>query len=72
MYVLPEGLADGVSSYPALFAELRRRGWSDDHLRLLAGRNVMRVLADAQVVARREQATRPPSRARLSDYPDIP
>jgi membrane dipeptidase len=32
---LPEGLGD-VSAYPALFAELRRRGWADDELR--AGR----------------------------------
>jgi membrane dipeptidase len=48
--VLPVGL-DDVSAYPALFAELRRRGWSDDELRRLAGRNVLRVLQAAEEVA---------------------
>jgi membrane dipeptidase len=47
---LPVGLED-VSTYPALFAELRARGWSDDELRRLAGRNVLRVLQAAQDVA---------------------
>ena len=47
---LPEGLAD-VSAYPALFAELRRRGWQDDELRALAGGNLLRVLRDAEQVA---------------------
>jgi len=47
---LPDGLGD-VSTYPALFAELRRRGWRDDELRALAGRNVLRVLQDAERVA---------------------
>jgi membrane dipeptidase len=40
---LPEGLRD-VSGYPALFAELIRRGWSDADLLKLAGENVLRVL----------------------------
>jgi membrane dipeptidase len=48
--VLPVGLED-VSAYPALFAELRRRRWSDDELRRLAGRNVLRVLQAAEEVA---------------------
>jgi membrane dipeptidase len=48
---LPAGLED-VSAYPRLFAELRRRGWSDDELRRLAGRNVLRVLRAAEDVAR--------------------
>jgi membrane dipeptidase len=48
---LPEGLGD-VSAYPALFAELRRRGWRDDDLRALAGGNVLRVLRDAEQVAK--------------------
>jgi membrane dipeptidase len=63
--VMPEGLED-VSTYPALFAELRRRGWSDDELRGLAGRNVLRVLRDAEQVAAGLQQTRGPSLARLS------
>lgn len=40
---MPEGL-DDVSGYPALFAELSRRGWSDAELRGLACDNVLRVL----------------------------
>jgi membrane dipeptidase len=47
---VPVGLED-VSTYPALFAELRRRRWSDDELRRLAGRNVLRVLQVAEEVA---------------------
>jgi membrane dipeptidase len=47
---LPIGLED-VSTYPALAAELRRRGWSDDELRRLAGRNVLRVLQAAEEIA---------------------
>jgi membrane dipeptidase len=48
--VLPVGLED-VSTYPTLAAELRRRGWSDDELRRLAGRNVLRVLQAAEEVS---------------------
>jgi membrane dipeptidase len=40
---LPVGLED-VSTYPALFAELARRGWSDADLKKLAGLNFLRVL----------------------------
>ena len=49
-----QGLED-VSTYPALFAELARRGWSDGDLRKLAGENFLRVFAQAEVVARRLQ-----------------
>ncbi len=47
----PEGM-DDVSSYPALFAELARRGWSDEDLRKLAGENVLRVMRRAEEVSR--------------------
>ncbi len=47
----PVGLED-VSSYPLLFAELIRRGWSDEDLTLLAGENVLRALAQAEDVSR--------------------
>jgi membrane dipeptidase len=46
----PEGLT-GVQSYPLLFAELIRRGWSDANLAKLAGGNVLRVLRQAEAVA---------------------
>jgi len=51
-----EGLED-VSKYPALFAELARRGWSDADLRKLAGENLLRVFSQAEAVARRLQAS---------------
>jgi membrane dipeptidase len=41
--LLPADLPD-VSSYPALFAELTHRGWSEPELRKLAWENAMRVL----------------------------
>ena len=41
-----QGLED-VSTYPALFAELARRGWTDAELRKLAGENALRVLGQA-------------------------
>jgi membrane dipeptidase len=47
-----QGLED-VSTYPALFAELVRRGWSDADLKKLAGGNVLRVLAAAEAVSAR-------------------
>jgi membrane dipeptidase len=40
---LPLGL-ENVGTYPALFAELARRGWTDANLRKLAGRNFLRIL----------------------------
>ena len=48
---LPEGLT-GVDTYPALLAELLRRGWSDADVAKVAGGNVLRVLAAAEAVAR--------------------
>jgi membrane dipeptidase len=48
---LPVGLRD-VSTYPALLAELMRRGWSDADVAKLAGGNILRVLDEAEVVAR--------------------
>jgi membrane dipeptidase len=48
---MPAGLED-VSCYPALIAELIDRRWSDDDLAALTRRNVIRVLADAESVAR--------------------
>jgi membrane dipeptidase len=56
----PVGLED-VSTYPALFAELSRRGWSEEDLAKLAGENVLRVMRESEAVARRLQRERPPS-----------
>ncbi|MBA3657553.1 MAG: membrane dipeptidase [Gemmatimonadaceae bacterium] len=56
----PTGLED-VSKFPALFAELARRGWSDADLRKLAGENVLRALERAEAAAARLQKSRGPS-----------
>lgn len=44
----PRGLED-VSRYPYLFAELLKRGWSEEELELVAGKNLLRVMRDNQV-----------------------
>lgn len=63
---LPEGLPD-VSAYPALIAELLRRGWSEDDCARLTSRNIVRVLGDAEATARAVSARRGPSRSRIED-----
>jgi membrane dipeptidase len=65
------GLED-VSTYPAVFAELARRGWSDTDLKKLAGGNVLRVLADAERVAKRLQKEREPSIATIEQLDGVP
>ncbi len=55
-----EGLED-VSTFPALFAELARRGWKEAELRKLAGENILRALAQAERVSARLRRTRAPS-----------
>jgi membrane dipeptidase len=58
------GLED-VSKYPALFAELARRGWSDADLMKLSNGNILRVLERVEAVAARLQRTRKPSNATI-------
>ena len=57
---LPVGLED-VSTFPALLAELSRRGWSEADLKKLAGENVLRVMTVAERVSARLRRERPPS-----------
>jgi membrane dipeptidase len=55
----PVGL-EGVDRYPALLAELMRRGWSDADIAKLAGENLLRTLTAAeQVSVRLQGASRP-------------
>jgi membrane dipeptidase len=54
------GLED-VSKFPNLFAELARRGWSDDDLKKLAGENLLHAFARAEAVSARLRKERPPS-----------
>ena len=61
---MPQGLED-VSRFPYLFAELIRRGWTDAELIKLAGGNILRVVRQNEVVARRLQKERPPSTATI-------
>jgi membrane dipeptidase len=51
---VPVGLED-VSTYPGLIAELLRRGYTDDEIKKLAWRNVLRVLRGAEAAAARMQ-----------------
>jgi membrane dipeptidase len=55
-----QGLED-VSAYPALTAELLRRGYTDDDIRKINGLNVLRVMRSAEAVAGRLRAVRGPS-----------
>ena len=58
---LPQGLGD-VSTYPALLAELMRRGWSDADVAKLAGNNVLRAMEAAErTAAALRPSGRPPS-----------
>jgi membrane dipeptidase len=54
----PEGMG-GVDGYPLLIAELARRGWSDADLTKLTQGNVLRVMEQAEAVARSLAATPP-------------
>ncbi len=53
----PVGLED-VSDYPALLAELARRGYSDEEIAKVAGLNILRVMEQAESVAHRLQRER--------------
>ena len=61
---VPVGLED-VSKYPALTAELLRRGWPKDDVRKALGLNVLRVMRRAEEVAARLQKQREPSTATI-------
>ena len=58
------GLED-VSKFPAPFAELARRGWSDADLAKLSSGNILRVLAEAEKVSARLKASTKPSAATI-------
>ena len=52
-----QGLED-VSTYPALTAELLRRGYKDDEIRKILGLNVLRVMREVEKVSARLQNER--------------
>ena len=57
---VPEGLED-VSTYPALTAELLRRGYKDDEVKKILGLNILRVMRAAEQVSAKLQKQRPAS-----------
>jgi membrane dipeptidase len=54
----PEGLED-VSCYPALLAELMRRGYSREEIKKVAGLNLLRVMREAEKVSIRLKREKP-------------
>jgi len=68
---LPEGL-DDVSRFPDLLAELLRRGYSTDDVSRIAGGNLLRLLRDAEGVARRLQSERRPSERTIEELDGVP
>jgi membrane dipeptidase len=56
------GLED-VSTYPALIAELLRRGYKDDEIKKIVGQNTLRVMREVEKVSKRLQSERGPSTA---------
>jgi membrane dipeptidase len=58
--MVPEGLED-VSKYPALTAELLRRGYTESEIKQINGLNVLRVMRAAEQAAARLQKERGPS-----------
>ncbi|MFS8137789.1 MAG: dipeptidase [Thermomonas sp.] len=64
----PQGL-NAVDKYPALLIELARRGWSDAELAAVAGGNMLRVMREAETVAKRLQASERPSTLTIDGKP---
>jgi membrane dipeptidase len=62
---VPEGLED-VSTYPALTAELLRRGYTNTDIRKINGLNVLRAMRGAERVAQTLQSQRSASTAILT------
>jgi membrane dipeptidase len=61
----PEGL-DAVDKYPALLAELARRGWGYEDLVKVSGGNLLRVMRATELVSQRLRATTPASNATIA------
>lgn len=66
----PQGLED-VSKFPALTAELLRRGWKDADVEKVIGLNVLRVMRQAELVARRLQRERRPATGTMAQLDSL-
>jgi membrane dipeptidase len=64
------GLED-VATYPALLAELSRRGWNEADLKKFAGENLLRAFRQAEVVAARLQRERGPSTRTIAELDGV-
>ena len=67
----PKGLED-VSDFPALTAELIRRGYSDADVEKVIGLNVVRVMRQAERVARRLQREEQPATSTIFTLDSLP
>ena len=65
--LLPRGLED-VTTYPDLFAELLRRGYSEEDLKKIAGLNLLRVMRQAETESQRLRGERGPSEKTIRDF----
>jgi membrane dipeptidase len=66
----PQGLED-VSKFPALTAELLRRGWKDADVEKVIGLNLLRVMRQAERVARRLQRERRPETGTMAQLDSL-
>jgi membrane dipeptidase len=67
----PKGLED-VGDFPALTAELIRRGYSDRDVEKVIGLNVIRALRQTERAARRLQRTEPPGTTTIFTLDSLP
>jgi membrane dipeptidase len=70
---VPTGLED-TSKYPALIAELLKRGYTNQDVKKILSGNVLRVMREAEKVSKRLQTERGPSHATIEqlDGPSKP
>jgi len=64
----PIGL-EHVGRFPHLFAELIRRGFSQDQCAKIASRNFLRVMRAVERIGERLRKEKPPAVGRIEDYP---
>ena len=67
----PVGLED-VSTYPALLAELLKRGYTKEEVRKVAGLNVLRVMKRAEQIAAQMQKEMQPEDRKIEDVDKKP
>ncbi len=61
------GLED-VSKYPHLIAELMKRGWTDENLVKLTGKNILRVFSDVEKMSAKLKESQTPSLVKFEEW----